>query len=427
MPKKYENVREYDTSWYALTANRLLMTLGPLKGEVNCDVCVVGGGFTGISAALELSQTGLSVVLLEARELSSSAPGRNGGHLLRGLGRAPGALISRFGLAEAKFLCNVTLEGMALIIERITRHDIKCDLTFGHLSAAAGSLQAARLHRDRDDWEKLGHADMAWVKKARAEEMTGTDRYIGGLFDPKGAHFHPLNYVLGIAQEAQKAGCKIHDQTPATEIAFSPSPRVETPNGTVRAKFIILAGAVGTKGAARIKRASIPATAYMISTQALDAEGAEGILPGGIAVTEAGAVPGYYRLSPDRRMLFGANRNGRPEDGMDKELRQRMTTLFPALKTARIEHAWHSPLDFTFNRLPHVGRLAPNVYFAHGFGGHGQGIIAANILGKILAEAVGGTAARFDVFARIGHFPLGPLKRPLSALGQMWERIRDVL
>lgn len=427
MSKTHENEKGYTDSWYALTSNRLLMTQGPLKGEASCDACVVGGGFTGLSAALELAQKGMSVILLEAKEMTAAGPGRNGGHLLRGLGRPPADLIARCGLADAKTICNATLEGLALILSRIAAHEIKCDLKFGHLTAAMNSGHLAELKREKAGWNKLGHTDMRFLQKAEARELVGSDKYTGGLFDPKGAQLHPLNYALGIAQGAQKAGCKIHDQTPAVRIVAGKSPKVVTPDGQVNAKFIILAGAIGAEGAALLKRTSVPATAYMIATSPLSDNMAKAVLPSDIAVTDARRIHDHYRLSSDKRLLFGDNRGGRAKGGMDVLLKKRMADVFPMLAATRIDHAWSSPIDFTFNGLPHVGRLSPEVYFAHGFGGHGHGIIAANILGKILAEAVSGQAARFDVFAGIKHTQLGPLKMPLFALGTLWDALRDKL
>jgi gamma-glutamylputrescine oxidase len=200
-----------------------------------------------------------------------------------------------------------------------------------------------------------------------------------------------------------------------------------TPGGKVSAKFVILAGAVGTKGAGKVKRSSVPATAYVIATEPLDGKTASAVFPADIALTEAMRVPDYYRLTSDKRLLFGANRAGKAKDGMDASLHEHLAATFPALKTARIDHFWHSRLDYTLNRLPHVGRLAPEIYFAHGFGGHGHGIICSNILGKILADAVAGQATRFDVFAKIRHLPFGPFRDPLFRLGMLWDSVYDAL
>lgn len=430
MAKKYENIKEFKSSWYAMTSNRLIVTLGALKGEVNCDICVVGAGFTGLSAALELVQKGFSVALLDAQPLAMNASSKNGGHLIRGYNKSPAWLAAKYGLQDAKLLCNMTLEGLALILERIKTHDIKCDLKFGHLTAALNDHHIRDLRQEVKDWEKIGHKDLQVIDEKAVWDMVRTEKYKGGLYDPKGGHFHPHNYLLGLAHTAQRMGVKIYDETKVMEIVTAPQPKVITAQGAVNAKFVILAGATDMKGAFPIRSRSITAQAHMIATEPLGERRARDILPRDVAVTDCRFLMDYYRLSHDNRLLFGGNCNYSDVDypGEDKRLRQKMVTLFPALKMTRIDHCWRGPLDMTINRLPHVGRLAPQVFYAHGFGGHG--VLCTNLMGKVLAEAVGGTATRFDVFAKIGHAPLvggSLLKRPLFVLGMLWYRLRDLL
>lgn len=431
MPRKYENVKEYQDPWYALTANRLLVTLGALHEEVNCDVCVVGAGFTGLSAALELAQKGFNVILLEKDGVSGLASGRNGGHLQRGFNQSPGWLISHYGLETAKFLSNVSLEGLGLLLMRMAEHDIKCDLKFGHLTAAMKPKHEAELKADIRDWQKLGHKDVEWWDKKTVQDTVLTGSYTGGLFDAKGGHFHPLNYALGLAQAFQKHDGRIYEQTAAVDIIPGDTCRVTTASGgSVLAKFVILAGVTGMKGLAPLRRVSMTATAHMIATEPLSETRVKQIMTRDIAVIDSRFIMDYYRFSSDRRLLFGGNCNysDREYAGEDMRLRERMTTLFPLLKMTRIDHCWRGPLDLTMNRIPHLGRLTPQIYYAHGFGG--QGAILTHILGKIMAEAVAGTAERFDVFARLPHrhFPGGDLlKRPLFVAAMTWYRLRDLL
>lgn len=430
MPRKYENVKEYRDPWYALTANRLLVTLGGLREEVNCDVCVIGAGFTGLSAALELTQKGYSVILLEKDTVAGSASGRNGGHVQRGYSQSPGWLINHYGLETAKLLANVSLEGLGLMLERIATHDIKCDFKFGHLTAGMAPKHMQELAQDIKDWEKLGQKDMVLWDEKEVQETIHTTDYIGGLYDPKGGHFHPLNYALGIAHALQKAGGRIYDNTPALDIIPGERAKVTTSSGAVLAKHVIIAGATGMKGMAPLRKTSIQVTAHMIATEPLGEDRARQIMTKDIAVADARFIMNYYRFSDDYRLLFGGNCNysDREYDGEDRRLRERMTDLFPTLKMTRIDHCWRGPLDLTMNRMPHMGKLAPNIYYAHGFGG--QGVILTNILGKVLAEAVAGTAERFDVFEKIRHnpFPGGDsLKRPLFLLAMTWYRLRDML
>ena len=429
MPRKYENVKEYRDPWYALTANRLLVTLGGLQEEVNCDVCVIGAGFTGVSAALELAQKGFKTILLEKGTVASNASGRNGGHIQRGFSQSPGWMIDKYGIDTARFMCNVSLEGLALMLDRIAKHDIQCDLKFGHLTASMAKKHSAELQQDIKDWQRLGHKDLEWWDEKQAQETILAPDYIGGLFDTKGGHFHPLNYALGVAHAFQKAGGMIYENTPAIDIIPGATNKVLTSSGAVNAKFVIIAGATGMKGMPQIRRASLQVTAHMIATEPLGEKRARQIMTRDIAVADARFIMNYYRFSDDYRLLFGGNCNysDHEYDGEDRRLRERMTELFPILKMTRIDHCWRGPLDLTMNRMPHLGRITPQIYFAHGFGG--QGVVLTNILGKVLAEAVSGTAERFDVFEKIRHnpFPGGDmLRRPLFLLAMTWYRLRDI-
>ncbi len=415
--------------WYALTSNRLLATLGVLEGEINCDVCVIGGGFTGLSAALELAQSGYSVTLLESQSVAASASGRNGGQLIRGYTAAVEDLGRKFDPATAKMMCNLTLEGLALIIERIAKYDIKCDLHFGHVTAALHDHHISSLKNEMEEWAKIGHTDLKYLDKQEVQSFVKNKKYIGGMFDPKGAHFHPANYALGIAQAAQEAGCKIYDKTSVLTIAQGSPTRVITEKGVVNAKFVVLGGYVQFKGIEKLNRKVIAATAHIIATEPLG-ETARQILPKNVGVTDANFVMNYFRLSSDNRLLFGGNCNysGLEYPGQSNLLKQRMVEVFPDLAKAAIAHCWGGPLDITLNRLPSFGRLAPNIFYAHGYCGHG--IILSNLAGKLIADAIRGTAERFDVFTKIKHAPFvggDLLKRPLFVLGMAWYRLRDML
>jgi gamma-glutamylputrescine oxidase len=427
----HKNEREdiYNIPWYALSANRLIATLGTLKSEINCDICVVGGGFTGISAALELALKGFSVALLESRSIAFSASGRNGGQIIRGFAKGVDWMISKYGASDAGFMNKVTMEGLALLLNRISTQGIKCDLKLGHLTAAMNKHHIAGLRAEKEAWKKIGYDDLEMLDERAVQDIVKAKGYIGGLFDPKGAHFHPINYALGVAQAAQKAGCRIYDETRALEVIPGDAPKVITAQGKVNCKFVVLAGVTNVKGAEKLTRRSITATAHMIATEPLGLRRARNLMSKDVAVSDARFIMDYYRFSGDYRLLFGGNCNYSDMDipGQDERLRQRMTKIFPAMRMVRIDHCWRGPLDLTVNRMPDVGRLTPQIYYAHGFGG--QGVIATNIVGKILAEAIGGQAQRFDVFARIKHgdFIGGDLfKRPLFVLGMTWFKLKDL-
>ena len=420
-PKERVEDQNYKNSWYSMTPNRLLVTLGVLRGEINCDVCIIGGGFTGISAAFELIQKGYSVTLLEAKTIVDSAPGKSGGQLLRGYQHSPGHLAKKYGTARAKMLCNLTLEGLALIVERIAKHEIKCDLKFGHVTTAINATQAAALKKRVDEWAKLGHIDLKYLSKKEIPAYINSQRYVGGIIDPKGAHFHPMNYALGITQTAQNAGCKIYDETPVLSVTPGSPAIVKTAHGTVKAKFVILSGYVRIPGLPRLNKKIIATSMPMFATQPLSDKISHKILPKNSAIVDSSDVMNYFKLASDNSLIFGSF-------GGNVDLRQRMAAIFPDLASVQIAHQWNSPMDFTLNYMPNFGQLSANIFYAHGY--CGQGIILGNLAGKLIAEAVSGTAERFDVFARIGHttIPGGDsLKQRILALAMAWYRLQDSL
>lgn len=430
MPNKDDIADKYHMPWYAASSNRLVATLGSLKKEVNCDICIIGGGFTGLSAALELSKKNYNVILLEKDALASSASGRNGGQLQRGYPQSPGDLAEKYGKADAKVMCDITMEGIQLIHHRIKKYNIKCDFKPGVITTGLDAGHMRGLEEEIKEWKAIGYDDLELLDKEQTREIIKSDAYVGALFDKAGGHFHPFNYGLGIARAAQKAGCKFFDHTRAKKIVHGKSPKVITDEGVVNAKYVILGGAIRLKGSEPLMRRSITATAHIIATEPLGERRMNNVMTKDVAVSDCRFIMDYYRFSGDTRLLFGGNCNysdmGYP--GEDKRLRERMVKIFPQLSMVRIDHCWHGPLEFTINRLPGLGRLTPNVYYAHGFGG--QGVIATNILGCVLAEAVSGHAERFDVFAKIKHtnFPGGNLlKRPMFVLGMTWYKLRDLL
>ncbi len=420
-PKDQVEDRNYRNSWYAVTPNRLLVTLGALNEEINCDICVIGAGFTGISAAYEFVQKGYSVTLLEAKNLLDSSTGKNGSHLLRGYQLSPDHMAKKYTPGNARMLCNLTLEGLALIVGRIAKHEIKCDLKFGHITTALDRDNISTIIKRIKEWNKLGHTDMQYVSAKDIPAYVDSKKYAGGLYDPKGAHFHPLNYALGVAQTAQTAGCKIYDETPVVKIEPGATVKIRTQQGVINAKFAVLSGHIKIPGLPKLGQKILPAAMPMLATQPLDSRISSKILPKNTAVSDMCGIMNYFNLSNDGRLLFGSI-------CPDIDLQKRMTAIFPELKDATIAHRWNNPMDFTLNRMPHFGRLSDNIFYAHGY--CGQGIILGNLAGKLMAEAVSGTAERFDVFARMKHLSIpggDAFKKRLLAFAMAWHRLQDTL
>ena len=404
-----------------------------LEGAVECDVCVVGAGLAGCSSALHLAEKGLSVVVLEQHRVSWGASGRSGGQALFGIAAGQTKLERLIGAPDARSVWNVSVEALALMRDLIARYSIDCDWTEGFLYTAVKERQVRELRAELSELrERLGYPSARYVARAELRELLATDRYLGALYDSNSAHLHPLNYTLGLARAAEQHGARIFESTRA--ISFSPGSaqvRVQTPTGEVRARFLVLCGNVYLGDTAPALAAKIMAVAtYIVATEPLGEERARQLIANNAAVSDMNWVLDYFRRSADHRLLFGGrvNYSGLKSFDAPGATRVRMLRVFPQLADVRMDYAWGGHVDITLNRAPHFGRLAPNVYFLQGFSGHG--IALTGIAGKLVAEAIRGTAARFDVFARIphGNFPGGAaLRRPALVLAMLWFRLRDLL
>ena len=404
-----------------------------LEGAVECDVCVVGAGIAGCSSALHLAQAGLSVVVLEQHRVSWGASGRSGGQALFGVAAGQAKLERLIGATDARAIWNVSIEALALMRDLIARYSIECDWTEGYLYTAVKERQVRELQAELSELrERLDYPSARYVPRGELRELLATDRYLGALYDSNSAHLHPLNYTLGLARAAEQHGARIFESTRA--VAFSPASaqvRVQTPKGEVRARFLVLCGNVYLGDTAPALAAKIMAVAtYIVATEPLGEERARQLIANNAAVSDMNWVLDYFRRSADHRLLFGGrvNYSGLKSFDAPGATRVRMLRVFPQLADVRMDYAWGGHVDITLNRAPHFGRLAPNVYFLQGFSGHG--IALTGIAGKLVAEAIRGTAARFDVFARIphGNFPGGAaLRRPALVLAMLWFRLRDLL
>ena len=419
-------------SYYAASANAAVARPS-LEGMVDCDVCVVGAGIAGCSSALHLAQAGLSVVQLEQHRVSWGASGRSGGQALFGIAASQAKLERLVGAADARVIWEVSVEALVLMRELIRRYSIECDWTEGYLYAAVKERHTRELQTELTELRtRLNYPSVRYVAREELRTLLGTDRYLGALYDSNSAHIHPLNYTLGLARAAEQHGTRIFEGTRA--LAFSPDGprvRVRTQTGEVRARFLVLCGNVYLGDTAPALASKIMAVAtYIVATEPLGEERARQLIANNAAVSDMNWVLDYFRRSADTRLLFGGrvNYSGLKSFDAPGATRARMLRVFPQLEGVRIDYAWGGHVDITLNRAPHFGRLAPNVYFLQGFSGHG--IALTGIAGKLVADAIRGTASRFDVFARIphGNFPGGAaLRRPALVLAMLWYRLRDLL
>jgi gamma-glutamylputrescine oxidase len=418
-------------SYYATTA-AVAPQYPALAGDAEADVCVVGGGIAGCSAALHLAERGYRVVLLEGERIGWGASGRSGAQALFGVACGQETLEAQLGREDAHRIFDVTVEGLDLLRSLISRHAIACDWRPGQLHAAIKPRQSAELARWAEELERVyDYRSLRFVERAELASLIATDRYIAGVYDSNSGHMHPLNYTLGLAQAATATGVRIFEGSRALAYQDGSTVAVRTAGGSVRARFLVLCGnaylgALAPSLASRI----IAVATYIIATERLGEARARALIPNDMAVTDVNWVLDYFRRSSDHRLLFGGRVSYSGLDPLNtaRATRARMLRVFPQLADARIEYSWGGFVDITMNRAPHFGRLAPNVYFLQGFSGHG--IVLTGIAGKLVAEAVAGTAERFDVFARIRHrtFPGGRwLRRPALVLAMLYYRLRDLL
>ena len=421
----------YPDSYYATTAKGIV-GYPELCGSERADVCVIGGGYTGVSAAVNLAELGYSVVLLEAERIGFGASGRNGGLIGSGQRKDVLELESQFGAATARQLWDFSEAAKAEIRNRVRKHDIPCDLQAGQIEGIHKQSYCAWPAELADALaERYDYPHCRALSRDEVRERVATETFLAGLWDAEAATIHPLNYVLGLAGAARDAGVRIFENSRVTKYTHRDPALVTTGKGSVEASFIVLAcnGYLG-RLERRVAGKIMPINNFMIATEPLGEERARGLISGRFGVHDTRFVVNYFRLSEDHRLLFGGGENYRP--GFPRDIlgfvRPYMLRLFPQLDDVAIDFAWGGTLSVTVNRLPHLGRLRPNLFFAQGYSGHG--ISVSNFAGKIIAEAIAGTAERFDVMASLPThtFPGGTLLRyPGMVLGMMYYSLKDRL
>ena len=419
----------YPDSYYRATANRL-EPFAPLVEDATCDVCIVGAGYTGLSAALYLAENGFDVMVVEAHRVGWGASGRNGGQLGSGQRLDQVQLERDLGQKAARQLWDLGRDAKTLVRDLIDRHDIECDYRPGILHADHrqryvddSRAYAEKLQRD------YGYGQIRFVDREQLTDMVDSPAYFGGTYDTGAGHLHPLNFALGLARAARDAGARIHENTRVSKIETGATTRVQCGNLKVMARHVLLAcngylGDLDTTVARRV----MPINNYIVATEPLTGDRAHAALRRNIAVADSKYVVNYFRLSRDNRLLFGGGESYGyrfPRD-IKAFVRPHMLAIFPQLKDVQIDYGWGGTLGITMNRMPHLRRLESGVLTASGYSGHGLGM--GTFCGRLAGELICGTASRFDMMAAIPtpDFPGGAkYRRPLLALAMLYYSLRD--
>lgn len=421
-------------SYYAASAAPL-PPFPALEGEVRADVAIVGGGFTGINTAIELAERGLSVVLLEANRIGWGASGRNGGQVTGSLS-GDKAMAREFrrtlGAETDDFIWNLRWRGHAIIKARVARYGIRCDLKHGHAQTAYKPAHIPELRAMFDEAVARGMGDeVEFAEGAAMRAILDSPLYPAGLINRRNMHLHSLNLCRGEAQAAASLGVRIFEDSKVLEVREGTRPVVVTANGSVNAGVVLLAGnAYHRLHRGRMRGALFPASLGIMATEPLGDALAQAINPQDLAVYDNRFVLDYHRLTADRRLIFGGGTNysGRDSRNVAHQLRPALEATFPRLKGVKIAYQWSGQAGIIINRIPHLGRVSPNVFYAEGYSGHG--IATTHIVAEIMAKAITGTMGEFDVFADVRHvrLPFGAwVGHQALALGMWYYKLRERL
>ena len=421
---------EHAASYYAATMNEA--TAYPMLTErLSCDVVVIGGGFSGVNTAVELSERGLEVVLLEANRIGWGASGRNGGQIIGGIGHTPERFKKSIGESGISAIYQMGVEARDIIKDRVATYGIDCDLKWGYCDVALKPKHMKQFAEWRD-WEKaIGNPHPYTLLDAQElKSVVNSARYLGGLYNTANGHIHPLNLCIGEAEAASHLGAKIFEQSRVIKLVQGDQPIVQTEHGCVQAKQVVLAGnAYMGNLIPKLSARVLPSASSVIATEPLTADVAKAILPGDVAVCDPRTALDYFRLSADRRLLFGglSNYTGMEPKNLIPVMKKKMTQVFPETADVGIDFSWSGWIGIGINRMPQIGRLASNIRYLQAYSGHG--VAPTHMMAKITAESITGESSRFETMANIAHmaFPGGRLlRRPALAIGMAYYKALDL-
>lgn len=420
-------------SYYAASINKVT-NFAALKGAQRADVCVIGAGFTGISTALSLAERGYNVHVVEANKVGWGASGRNGGQIIGGISGVArlARQAARAGNPDAKeMLWDMRWAGNEIIRERVQKYAIDCDLKSGYLDVAIKERHLREFHADQ---ERLAAHNVPFefkmLSREETQETIGTDAYIGAMLNMGNGHLHPLNLCVGEAHAAVSQGVTIYEQSPVLAINKGSRPEVLTRQGSVSADFVVIAGNAYHLLEKKLRGIMFPLNSFMIATEPLGEDMVKLVNPNDLAVCDPNFVLKYFRLSADKRLLFGGrcNYTGSDPEVIKRYLRPKMLKIYPGLAATKIEFAWGGRIGVPLNRVPQLGRISANVFYCQGYSGHGVNV--THLAGQIMADTVAGTCERFDIFAGIKPLVVPgahTFSRPMVALGVLFYQLKDRL
>lgn len=415
-------------SWYEDTVDER-PSYARLDGDKSCDVAIIGGGFTGLSAAAHLAASGTNVVLIEAHRFGDGASGRNGGQMNTGQRAWPEEMEAEYGFTRARALFDLAEEAKAHLLDFAKAHHIDIDYAPGQMSVAHKKryVDNYRAHAEVMA-NRFGYPHISFMGADETAERLGSRRFFGGVRDTGTGHIHPLKLLIGTARVAAEAGAHLYENTPATGIASNGGKvSIATDHGTITADKCLIAtnahgGNLEPESAAHI----MPIGSFIGATVPLGDDSP--VLPGGESVDDSRFVVRYFRKSKDGRLLFGGREIYAVTDPGDIHIhiRKQIAEIYPALKDVEITHGWGGYVGITMPRQPFVREVMPNIISAGGYSGHG--VMLSNFVGKLYAETVTGNRERLKLFEdlKIPAFPGGRrLRAPLLFLALNWYALRD--
>ncbi|WP_281855969.1 NAD(P)/FAD-dependent oxidoreductase [Litoreibacter halocynthiae] len=429
--KPYAGDGSHTTSYYAASANPS-PERPPLTGANEIDICIVGAGYSGLSTGLHLAEKGYKVAIIEGARVGWGASGRNGGQIVNGLNASLQTIKKRYGQDTATFVAGLVQEGGEIIRERIKTYDIQCDLKEKNIFTGLTMSHMKELEERKELWKSYGIDNQEMLDKNQLREHVKSDLYEGGMIDHTGGHMHPLNLALGEAAAFEKLGGTIYEMSMVTGVdTEAVKPVVTTEKGSMTCKTLVLCGnAYLGHVVSTLTSRVMPVSTQVMATEPLGKDLAHSLLPTDACVEDIRYILDYYRLSGDKRMLFGGGTvyGGADPSDIKAKLQPNMAKVFPQLKNTKIDYAWSGNFALSFSRVPQMGRIGENTYFAHGYSGHG--VTGSHTFGRILSEAIDGDLTRFDVFENVPWYPFpgGRMFRvPYSVVGSWWYGLRDKL